>query len=155
MSEVTIAEVKPRLVVGMRKRGTYAEIGSMIATVFQYAAGSGAQIQGPPTFVCHETPKEVKEANERANADVEVVIPVGKKVPGTDRVTCYEMCGGRMARILHKGPYEQCADTYKRLFAWIAENHHRVVGPTREVYVNDPRKVPTEELLTEIYAPIG
>ncbi len=154
MSEVTVKEVESQLVVGMRKRGTYAEIGPMIATVCQFAAGSGAGIVGRPTFVCHETPKEAMKANEESNADVEVVIPVAKKVTGTDRVTCYELPGGPMAMIVHQGPYEQCASTYKTLFAWIAENHKKVAGPTREVYLNDPRKVPPEEILTEIYVPI-
>ena len=154
MSEVSITEIPTQLVVGMRKRGTYTEIGEMIATVWRFAAGSGAQIQGRPTFICHETPKEAMKANEQANADVEVVVPVGKKVTGTDRVTCYELPGGQMARILHKGPYEKSAPAYKALFTWIAENHRHVVGPTREVYVNDPKKVPQEDILTEIYAPI-
>ncbi len=154
MSEIDIVEIPTQLVVGMRRRGTYAQLGEMIATVWRFAAGSGAQIQGRPTFICHETPKEAMKANEQANADVEVVVPVAKKVTGTDRVTCYELPGGAMARILHKGPYEQSAPTYKRLFAWLAENHKRIVGPTREVYLNDPRKVPPEEILTEIYAPV-
>jgi len=154
MSEVSITEVKPQMVVGMRKRGTYAEIGEMIATVWRFAAGSGAQIQGRPTFICHETPKEAMKANEQSNADVEVVVPVAKKVTGTDRVSCYELHGGQMARIVHKGPYEQCASTYKILFAWIAQNHKKVVGPIREVYLNDPRKVKPDEILTEIYAPV-
>jgi len=154
VSEVSLTEIPAHLVVGMRKRGTYAEIGEMIATVWRFAAGSGAQIQGRPTFICHETPKEAVKANEQANADVEVVVPVAKKVTGTDRVTCYELPGGQMARILHKGPCEKSAATYKKLFAWIAENQKRIVGPTREVYVNDPRKVPPEDILTEIYAPV-
>ncbi|MDY0355063.1 MAG: GyrI-like domain-containing protein [Sedimentisphaerales bacterium] len=153
-TEVSICQVEPQLVVGMRKRGTYAEIGSMIATVWRFAAGSGAHIAGRPTFICHETPKEAVKANEQSNADVEVVVPVAKKVTGTDRVTCYELPGGQMARIIHKGPYETCAATYKKLFAWIAGNHKKVTGPTREVYLNDPRKVAPDELLTEIYAPV-
>ncbi|UCD50366.1 MAG: GyrI-like domain-containing protein [Phycisphaerales bacterium] len=154
MSEVSVTEIPSHLVVGMRKRGTYAEIGEMIATVWRFAAGSGAQIQGRPTFICHETPREAMKANEQANADVEVVVPVAKKVPGTDRVRCYELPGGQMAKILHQGPYENSAPAYKALFTWIAEQHKRVVGPTREVYVNDPKKVPPEDILTEIYAPV-
>jgi effector-binding domain-containing protein len=154
MSEVSIVEIPSHLVVGMRKRGTYADIGEMVATVWRFAAGSGAQIQGRPTFICHETPKEAMKANEQANADVEVVVPVAKKVPGTDRVRCYELPGGPMAKILHQGPCEKSAPAYKALFTWIAEQHKRVVGPTREVYVNDPKKVPPEEILTEIYAPV-
>jgi len=153
-TEVSVCQVEPQLVVGMRKRGTYAEIGSMIATVWRFAAGSGAHIAGRPTFICHETPKEAVKANEQSNADVEVVVPVARKVTGTDRVTCYELPGGQMAKIIHQGPYETSAPAYKRLFAWIAENHKKVTGPTREVYLNDPRKVAPGELLTEIYAPV-
>ena len=154
MGDVSVVEVKPQMVVGMRKRGTYAEIGPMIVVVWRYAAASGAQIAGRPMFVCHETPKEVMKANEESNADVEVVVPVAKKVPGTDRVTCYNLPGGPMAKIVHKGPYESCSAAYKQLFAWIAEQHKKVAGPIREVYINDPQKVPPEEVLTEIYAPI-
>ena len=155
MSQVSVAEVKPQVVVGMWKRGTYAEIGPMIAKVCKYAEASGARIQGRPTFVCHETPREAMKANEEATADVEVVIPVAKAVEGKGDIACYELPGGQMARIVHKGPYEKCAPTYKKLFEWIAENHKKVVGPTREVYLNDPKQISPEEILTEIYAPIA
>lgn len=155
MSEVTIEEVKEQLVVGMRKRGTYAEIGPMIVKVYQYAVAYNAQVQGRPTFVCHETPKQAMKANEESSADVEVAVPVAQKIEGTDEIACYTLPGGQMARIVHKGPYETCATTYKQLFAWIAEHRKKIVGPTREVYLNDPRKIPPEEILTEIYAPIA
>lgn len=155
MSQVSVIEVAPQVVVGTWKRGTYAEIGPMVAKVCEYAEASGAQIRGRPTFVCHETPREAMKANEQATADVEVVIPVAKPVDGKGDITCYELPGGKMARIVHKGPYEACAPSYKKLFEWIAENHKKVVGPTREVYLNDPRQVPPEEILTEIYAPIA
>jgi len=155
MSEVTVAEVKAQLVVGMRKRGTYAEIGPMIMKVYQYAAAHNAQIQGRPTFICHETPKQAMKANEESNADVEVALPVAREVESSGEVVCYELPGGQMARIVHRGPYEKCAPTYKKLFAWIAEHQKKITGPTREVYLNDPRKVPPEKILTEIYAPIA
>lgn len=155
MSEVSVTEVKPQVVVGMWNRGTYAEIGPMIAMVCEYVETCGVQIQGRPTFICHETPREAMKANDEASADVEVVIPVAKPIKGKDDITCYELPGGQMAKILHKGPYEKCALAYKKLFEWIAENHKKVVGPTREVYLNDPRQVSPEEILTEIYAPIA
>lgn len=155
MSEVSVMEVEPQVVVGMWKRGTYAEIEPMIAEVCKYAESSGAGINGRPMFVCHEKPREAMKANEEASADVEVVVPVANIVDGQGDVTCYELPGGLMARIVHKGPYEKSAQTYKKLFEWIAANHRKVVGPTREVYLNDPREVRPDELLTEIYAPIA
>ena len=155
MSEVCVTEVEPEVVVGMWKRGTYAEIDPMIVEVCEYAEKSGAGIKGRPMFVCHETPKEAMKANEEASADVEVVIPVSNVVDGQGEITCYELPGGQMARIVHKGPYEKSALTYKKLFEWIAANNKKVAGPTREVYMNDPREVSPEEILTEIYAPIA
>jgi AraC family transcriptional regulator len=155
MSEIVIGNVEPQLVVGMRKRGTYAQIRPMLASVRKCIEANGAQVAGPPAFVCHENPKEVVQANLQHNADVEVVIPVSKEIPGDEEITCYELPGGPMAKITHKGPYEKSAGAYKKLFAWIAENHRKVAGPTREVYLNDPKKVPPEELLTEIYAPVA
>jgi len=155
MDEVSVTDVKPQVVVGLWKRGTYAEIDPMIAKLYKYAEASGAQIQGRPTFICHETPREAMKANEQASADVEVVIPVAKPVKGEEDITCYELPGGQMAKIVHKGPYEKSAVAYKKLFEWIAENHKKVVGPIREVYLNDPRQTSPEKLLTEIYAPIA
>ena len=155
MSEVRVTEVEPEVVVGMWKRGTYAEISPMIADVCEYAEKSGAGIKGRPMFVCHETPRQAMKANEEASADVEVVIPVSNVVDGQGEITCYELPGGQMAKIVHKGPYEKSAPTYKKLFEWIAANNKKVAGPTREVYMNDPREVSPEEILTEIYAPIA
>jgi len=155
MSDVVIKNVTPQLVVGMRKRGTYAQIRPMLAGVRKYIEVHGAQIVGPPAFICHETPKDVVRANLLHNADVEVVIPVSARIPGNEEITCYELSGGSMAVVTHKGPYEKSASTYKRLFAWIAENHKKVAGPTWEVYLNDPQKVAPEELLTEICAPVA
>jgi effector-binding domain-containing protein len=154
MSEVSISNVESQLVMGMRRRGTYAEIRPMITRIHRYIEAKGAQLAGPPMFVCHETPKDAVRVNLQHNADVEVVIPVSNQIGGNREIACYELPGGSMAKITHQGPYERSAAAYKKLFAWIAENHKKVAGPTREVYLNDPRKVSPEELLTEIYAPV-
>ncbi|GAH06344.1 unnamed protein product, partial [marine sediment metagenome] len=34
------------------------------------------------------------------------------------------------------------------------KNNKRIIGPIREVYLNDPREVGPEETITEIYVPI-
>lgn len=154
-NEVNVVEVKPQQVLGLRKRGTYAEIGPMLTEVYKHALAGKVSLDGCPMFICHETPKQAMKANEQSNADVEVAVPVAQPVQGSGDIRCYELPGGQMARIVHKGPYETSGAAYKQLFAWIAENHKKVAGPTREVYLNDPRKVPPEEILTEIYAPIA
>ncbi len=154
-NEVTVVEVQPQTVIGMRQRGRYEEIPTMLMELYMFAMGKGIEIAGPPVFVCHEESREdVMKAAEEGNADVEVALPVSLEAEGCDSVKRYELPGGSMAKIVHKGPYQECSPTYDKLFAWLCEQGKKATGPVREVYVNDPRDIPPEEILTEIYAPI-
>jgi AraC family transcriptional regulator len=76
------------------------------------------------------------------------------EITGNEEIREYELHGGKMARIVHKGPYEECSPTYKKLFSLIAEKGKRIVGPIREIYFNDPREVTSDEILAKIYAPL-
>ena len=154
MEEIIVVDVEPQLVAGMRKRGHYREIAEMLPRVYEYTAKKGAKFTGPPIFVCHETAEEAMEADKTGNADIEVVAPIAEKIEETEEIKCYTLPGGKMAKIIHKGPYEKCETAYNKLFAWIRKKGKKIVGPTREVYLNDPREVGIEEALTEIYAPI-
>jgi AraC family transcriptional regulator len=155
MEEITVVEVKPPRVLGMRKRGKYEMIATMLPHLCEFAFAREVQMIGPPIFICHEmTVEEAMEADEAGIADVEVAIPVAGTVEETEEIKAYELPGGKMAKTVHKGPYEECGPTYENLFAWLAAKRKKIVAPTREVYLNDPHEVPPEEILTEIYAPI-
>ena len=155
MDEVTVVDVKPLLVAGIRKRGQYRQIAELLPRLYQYAATKGAKFTAPPLFVCHETPEEAAEADKTGNADVEVAAPIAEKIEETEEIKCYTLPGGKMAKIIHKGPYDKCEQTYNKIFAWIQKNGKRIVGPIREAYLNDPTEVGLEEALTEIYIPIN
>ncbi len=145
----------PQLVLGMRKRGPYRSIAVMLPEICQFAAQNGIQMIGSPMFICHEmSPEEAMKADKENNADVEVVVPIAQRGKETEEITCYELPAAKMAKILHKGPYQKETATYLKLFAWLEKNKKTVVGPMREIYLNDPHEVPEEELLIEIYAPI-
>lgn len=157
MSEVTVVELGSQRVLGMRRKGAYREIAVMLPGVFEFAFSKNVQIAGYPVFLCHEiTPEEVQKADNDGNADIEVAVPISGSVEitGNEEIREYELPGGKMAKIVHKGPYEECSPTYEKLFSWITEEGKRIIGPIREVYLNDPREVPPEEILTEIYAPL-
>jgi effector-binding domain-containing protein len=156
VSDVSVVEVTPQMVLGMRKRGKYREISEMIPRIFQVAQEKNAEITGRPMFVCHERgAEEATRADAEGNADVEVVIPVRGEVEGTEEVKSYELPGGQMAKIIHKGPYDAVGPTYEALFKWLEENSKKIMGPFREVYVSDPRNTPPEQLVTVIYVPIA
>ncbi len=82
-------------------------------------------------------------------------MPIAEKISETERFRCYELPGGKMAKVRHKGPYEASGLAYEALFAWMKENAKELAGPIREAYLNDPREVGPEETLTVIYAPIS
>ena len=155
MDEITVIDVPPQKVIGMHKRGKYEIIAQMMPQMFQFAVSKGIQIRGPPVFVCHETtPEAAMKADAEGTADVELAIPIEGNIEETEEIKSYELPGGKMAKIVHKGAYKDAGLTYEKLFAWLGQNNKKITGPTREVYLNDPREVPETELLTEIYAPI-
>ena len=101
--DIRIVEVQPQMVIGMRKNGKYEEIRMMLPEVWQFAVEGGIQIEGPPIFVFHEmTDAAAKTADAEGDADIEVAVPVSGKVGGTDEIKCYELPGGKMAKITHR-----------------------------------------------------
>ena len=66
--------------------------------------------------------EEAKIADEAGNADIEVCVPIRERIPENDEIKCYDLSGGKMAKIIHKGPYEASGPVYERLFAWMGEN---------------------------------
>jgi effector-binding domain-containing protein len=155
MEEIQIIEVLPQLVLGMRQKGAYRDIPAMLGELYIYGISHQSVLTGPPVFICHEgSVEEAMVANETGDADMEVAFPIKGSIEGEGPISIYELPGGRMAKVLHRGPYEGCGPTYTRLFAWIEEQGLAVAGPVREVYLNDPTQVKPEELMTEIYVPI-
>ena len=53
--DITVVDIPSQMVLGMKRKGRYQEIAKMIPQICQYAVEKGAQISGPPIFVCHET----------------------------------------------------------------------------------------------------
>ena len=156
MDEITIVDVAPQKVIGKRKKGNYTDLADLLPEVFEYVDTNNIQIQGPPVYLCHETSVDaVEQANTEGTADLEVAIPITGNAQGTEEYQCYDLPGGKMAKILHKGPYETVGETYDKLFRWLGQHQYQITGPLREVYISDPSEVAPEELLTEIYAPIA
>jgi len=154
--EITVVDVQPIEVLGTEKTGPYSLIPELLMMVVNYMMENNILITAPPLFICHETsPECVKEANEKGTARVEIAWPVTVPASGSGDIRRYTLPGGWMVRTVHKGPYESCEPTYLAALAWIEKNGLSITGPIREVYPNDPREVPPEEILTEIYIPVA
>lgn len=60
-----------------------------------------------------------------------------------------------VAFIVCKGPYDQMAEVFPKLFLWIQEKGYMIAGHPSGVYFNNPMNTPPEELLWEVRCPLG
>ncbi len=155
MAKIHLVDMPDMDVLSRKKTGTYALIPELLMQVVMYIQEKGIPIAGPPFFICSETsPEAVQHAQETGTAVVEVAWPVNGPVQGSGDIQYRKLAGGKMAHTVHKGPYEACEPAYLALFDWIREKGLTICGPVREVYPNDPREVPPDEILTLIYIPV-
>jgi len=83
---------------------------------------------------------------------VEALLPETKEIKARTIDPFY----GKFAICYYKGPREDLIDVYVAMGKWFSEqNLQRSGGPLIEYLVNDPRKTPKTELLTELYWPIN
>ncbi|NNF62913.1 MAG: GyrI-like domain-containing protein [Acidimicrobiia bacterium] len=150
--DISIEEVSPKQIVGLRTTTRMDRIGEDIGTgfgkVMHAIAGAGETPTGPPLVVYHDM------ADANGDMVIETCIPVGNDVPEQGDVRTRALDGGTVASTVHHGPYDQLRAAYEKVTSWISEHGHQIVGPPREFYLNDPDEVTPDELLTRIEFPI-
>lgn len=80
--------------------------------------------------------------------------PAGE-IPQDDRCKIGETFGGKVLKVVHRGPYQGLWDTHAKIEAYKAAYGLEAVGRLWEVWVSDPGETPEEELVTHIFVPIG
>ena len=89
-----------------------------------------------------------------SEGDIEVCVPVSVPFSSGAGIVGRTLEAAKLAVTEHRGPYDELAPAYQVLTAWITEKGYELAGPPREVYVNDPRTVRPEELITRLEFPI-
>ncbi len=150
--QVAIKKVEPQLIASVRDvLPTYGDVGRLYGEIFKYLGKKWVfKPAGPVMLICHDG--EYKESD----VDVEAAVPIGKNIPGSDRVKVYELPGLEQAACtVYKGAYEGISEGYKALMAWIESNGYQIAGPDRELYFTDPSKVKNPaDNITEIQFPV-
>ena len=149
---VQIENATPQLIAATKITTTRKEIGNDIGQGFGRLIGAlGAESlepSGPPLVVYYDL------IDEDTDGDIEVCIPVSREISMESDVYSRELEGGNVATTTHIGPYQEIASAYETLQGWISEHGHEIVGPPREIYLNDPQTVPPDQLLTRVEFPI-
>lgn len=146
--EITVSPVKPQVVGGIRLRTSLKSIKSDVSSGFMKLMQGIGRFRcvpaGPPMLVYHDVIDELTEG------DVEVCVPVQTPFDGDDQFRCHDLPGGEVAATVHHGPYEELSSAYRTLAEWMMRNGYEVEGATREIYLNDPRVVPPDQLQTRL-----
>ncbi|MFP4513935.1 MAG: GyrI-like domain-containing protein [Acidimicrobiales bacterium] len=149
---VQVDEVAPQLVAAVRVRTGIDRIGDDIGAGFgrlmQTLGSEGVEPAGSPFIVYHDV------IADDADGDIELCIPIARKVDGDGEVTSREIGGGTVAATVHQGSYEEVGSAHHALNAWIAEHGRGAAGPPREIYLNDPATVAPADVLTRVEIPI-
>ena len=161
-SEPRIVDVKPERAIAVRFQRPMASVD--VGALMDAAMGSlgarfgeaGAGPAGPPYARYHAWGGDL--------ADVEIGFPVAQDIGGLPDLTeaaagevgASELPGGRVAVVVHRGPYTALGDAYGRLHDWIhAQGEDDGPGPW-ETYIDNPEEVEdTSELRTEIRWPVA
>lgn len=111
---------------------------SAIADFFDQAFGQilgtlvaeGAEATGPAFALYHGAPTDT--------ADLEVGFPVDRVIGTVEPVEPGSTPPGRVARLIHVGPYDTLGQSWGRLGAWIAEQGETPAVDLWEVYLTEP-----------------
>jgi AraC family transcriptional regulator len=142
-------------VVGIRHIGPYHEIGVAFDKLVSWAGPAG--VFGPTTKVIgvyHDNPDEVPAEQLRSDA----CVTVGSDFNAPEGMTDTEIAGGNYAIGTHVGHYRGLGDAWYHLMdKWLPESGkqlRRPEGAFFEVYVDDCRTTPEEQVRTDLYVPI-
>jgi effector-binding domain-containing protein len=155
--EIKVVDVQPQLVLSIRRKLTSKDkdYTSKIPShyeLYEFAEENNIKISGSVISIAYSN---VVKKNVVVSMDTEVALPIQSKVEGKDDIKCYELPGGKMAKIVHKGAPWEAAPTLQKLSDWISKNNKKTTGPTRMVFLHNLfEETQPEKMLLEIYTPI-
>ena len=150
--EVELKNTSPQTVAMVRRHTDLERISTDLAAGFQTIVGDVGAAGGAPVGVPYVVYHAV--IDESTAGDIDICVPVARDIDLLGDVTRVEVPAQLVASTVHRGPYDELAPAYHTVAGWIAEHGHRIAGPPRELYLNDPGAVPADELLTEVQWPV-
>jgi len=152
--EVEIKEMPELRVGAVRHVGPYNQIPKAFERLGAVAGPAGLlRHAGSMIAIYHDDPETTPQDQLRSEAAL--VVPEGINLP--EGLVEEHIAGGRYARTLHVGPYEQLGDVWARFLGeWVPATGNRIGdGVSYEIYLNNPTQVPKQELRTELYVPLA
>jgi AraC family transcriptional regulator len=151
--EVRIETVPTRRLAFLRHLGPYGDACFTFDRLMAWAGQRG--LFGPNTVVlgiCHDDP----EVTALDKIRFDCCVTVSEHMRGEGEIGVQTLEGGECAVLTHLGPYSGLGEAYRWLFGtWLPTSGREPRNaPPFEVYFNNPRETPPEQLRTDIYIPL-
>jgi effector-binding domain-containing protein len=121
-------------------------IGQAYARIMQYLGQLNQQPASEPYVAYYNM--------DMADLDVEMGFAVASPLAGDGDIQAGSFSEGPVATCLYTGPYAEMAPAYEELTQWISEHGCESTGVVYEFYLNEPGKVPPDQLQTRIVFPL-
>jgi effector-binding domain-containing protein len=149
--EVREKDVPEMLVASVTRTASLATIGKEIqealATLME-AIGPVGFGAGMPGTICREL------GDERSDGTWEIFLPVARRFEPPAGVQVKAYPAAHVAFAVHVGRYDEVGRVHEAIDAWLREQRRPMIGPPRELYLNDPREAGEENAVTEVQVPI-
>jgi effector-binding domain-containing protein len=145
-----VEEVSSQEILSSRARGGVAEIQAILGRVYGEIAGYLAELGEAPAGA----PFVIYYNEDMQDLEMEIGFPVSKKFPTRGDLKSGVLPAGKVATVMHRGPYSDVEQAYQGLTAFMQQEQLVPVGHVIEYYLNDPAVTPAAELLTKIMFPL-
>jgi len=153
--DITVKSNPAQIAAAWRTETTHSEIFDHIplgfGKVMEALNRDDIDPSGAPFTIFHEAPDGDTAGNISMCVPIATAVSLGKS---DDGVQVVELQADVTASVIHRGSYENMGESHAAVWTWIQKHGHRVVGSTREIYLNSPDDVAEADILTEILFPI-
>ena len=153
--KATVKEIKPMTVAFLKMKGHYNQIPAAFGKLYGWIVEKGYKPRGAAITVYYNIPGQVPDDKLLWELRSQISANADESGPNGEGLAVKRLGAVRVVAVMHKGPYEKLEETYSALILWVEENGYETSGPPEELYLNDPAKVPADELLTEIRFPVS
>ncbi len=150
--DVALKTIPPMLVAACRIRIPTNDmvpelLGTAYTQTYDHIRAHAGKALDPCMALWHTT------ADTYTDEDAEAVVPIQRALPESHRVKVYELAGGTFASAVHHGDFAEFTQLHPALLRWIDGNGYRIVGPSREIYVQHDARRPGNSV-TEVQYPV-
>jgi len=151
--DVSVRKFEEMTVAFVRHVGPYKKVGSAWEKLC--SDRQVVRTMGPDILtlgICYDDPEVTDEGKIRYDA----CVTVDYSFVSADGIGRQNIKGGEYAVAVHKGSFDTIGDAYKYIYSeWLPGSGREVEnGPSIEVYLKNPDRVPPEEMETEIRLPL-